>query len=105
MDFTIKQGDTHTVMKCTLYNPSGSLVDLTSASAQLIISDRNVRLLAKTATIQNATSGVIWVSFGDTDLQNISGWVNGEIQVTFPDGKKETYPNNSYLKINVVKNL
>jgi hypothetical protein len=104
MDFTIKNGDTRTAMKLTLYNPSGTRVDLTNASAQLILSD-GINKVTVPALIQD-TNGVVWVNFEATTLSPFNGWIKGELKVTFnDDGKIESYPNDSYIKINVVKGL
>jgi hypothetical protein len=104
VDFTIKQGDTRTKMKATLYNPLGSVVDLTGASAQLILSDQNTKVTVP-ATIQDAAKGIVWVSFTETSLDSIKGWVRGEIRITYSDSNTETFPNNGYLKVHVLERL
>lgn len=107
MDFTIKQGDTKTVLKATLYNSMGTEVDLTGANVKFILSERlsSSRLLEKNAIVVNAKGGIVHVEFTKEDLNNINGIFKGELKVISSDGKIETFPNNNYIKVYVVKSL
>ena len=104
MTFTIKQGDTRKPLKVELSDYNG-LVDLTGCTVRFLMTTHNYELIIdQKAEIRDAINGQAWhvFGFGDTDQP---GMFRGEFEVTFPDFKKETYPESDYILININKDL
>jgi len=109
--FEIKRGDLAPILRARCMDGSdGSAVDLSSAtSIKLKIKDDNNILIVdavmtKEDQTQAATKGYVrysWVT-GDTDS---SGVFRGEVEVTWSDGKPQTYPRDSYFTVIVYDDL
>jgi len=101
--FYLKENDTRPIMYVTLKDPSGSSVDLTGASADIHVTqpDKTISIDAA-ATIANATGGVVYYTFDGTLT---AGNYLFEIEVTYPSGLVETFPNIGYGSIVVAKEL
>jgi hypothetical protein len=103
MTVTLKRGDTKVNLKATLSNESGP-VDLTGCQVRFFMSKRNSNKVNKEALIQTETMGLVWVVFEQEDTDT-SGTFQAEFEVTFPDERKETFPNNGYILINIQSDL
>jgi transcriptional/translational regulatory protein YebC/TACO1 len=103
LTITIKKNDTKDNIKATLSNESGS-VDLTGATVRFLMSKRGVNKVDRQAQIQDAANGIVWMVFeqGDTDEQ---GLFQAEFEVTFPDARIETFPNDGFILINIINDL
>lgn len=102
----IKQHDTGPAFTATLTDGDGNAIDLTGAAAVLLLRRTGTRVLAVTGvmTITDAAAGKVrypW-AVGDTDR---CGEYDLEVQVTFADAVIETYPNNAYHKLTILKDL
>lgn len=106
MTFSIKQNDTAPSLRATLLNGSGNEIDLTGATVRF-----HMRELGKTtttvnqpATVINASGGIVqydWVA-ADTD---VIGSYQAEFQVTYSDGTIETFPNDSYIRVEIIDDI
>ncbi len=104
-DITIKRGDTRNAIKAMLKGANGVSVDLTGCNVQFVMAPLNrPTTISRAAHIENAETGEVWVVWvlGDTDF---SGIYQAEFKVTFPDGRKETFPNTSYISIKIIDDL
>lgn len=103
----MKRNDTKPEFTATLTDGDGNATDLSSATeVRFLMHDRKARSLKVNATaeITDAANGrirYIWAS-GDTDTV---GEYDVEVQVTFSDGTIESYPNNGYHRLRVLKDL
>lgn len=118
MNFGLKQGDAGTPIMAVLYNPDGSAVDLTNATVRFKMAKSNditvysnnkivysgnqiewdVKVNAK-ADIFSAEEGIVQYIFTGDDVQE-SGDFFGEFEVTYPNGRIETFPNGkSHIRI------
>ena len=102
MAFNIKQNDTSPSIRATLKDGSNSAVDLTGASVNFhMVSLEGVTVVDSAAVIVDpSTSGIVqynWVA-GDTQT---AGAYNAEFEVTFSNGKVETFPNDSYISVSI----
>lgn len=105
MRVTLKRGDTRTAIKATLLSPAGTPVDLTGATVKFIMADfKGVRKISRLAEIYDPENGIVWMIFEppETDL---TGTFRAEFEVTFGDGRVETYPNDDYLIIEIKPDL
>jgi len=98
-DFYIKQGDTRPAIKAQLYNDS-SEVDLTGATVRFIMGG----VVDAAATVTSALTGAVQYQWETADTVD-AGSFEGEFEVTFSDGRIETYPNNGYLDILITEQI
>ena len=98
-DFYIKQGDTRPVIQAKLYNDS-SEVDLTGCTVRFLMGD----VVAAAATVTSVLTGAVQYQWATADTAD-AGSFDGEFEVTFTDGRIETYPNNGYLDILITEQI
>lgn len=106
MAFYIKQNDTAPILLVSLKDGNDAAVDLTGATVTF-----KMRPVAQTtvktdaaAIIHNADGGQVryeWVA-ADT---NTVGSYEAEFQVTFVDGKIETFPNSDFIRITITDDI
>ena len=103
MTLYMKRGDTAPFFRgqCT---DNGVPVDLTGAAAKLVIRKPSGALISTNATVEVGTQG--WVrrswSAGDTDE---IGDYKIEVEVTWTDGTKQTFPPDDYERLVVGTDL
>ena len=95
MAYYLVQGDTGPQIKVTVTrDETGDLVDMTGATVYLKLRKKpsNTLLLTLTATDvgTNLTNGIAIFVFSDGDLDIEPGNYEGEIEINFTDGSKET---------------
>lgn len=101
----LKRGDTRTAIRATLLEPSGSPANLTGASVRFLMADlRGQVRIDRAAEVLDATGGVVRFvpEPGDTD---VAGTYRAEFEVTFSDGRKESYPNTGYITVEIIPDL
>jgi hypothetical protein len=103
MTVTLKRNDTKDNIKATLSNESGP-VDLTGATVRFLMSRRNTLKVDRQAIIQDAVNGIVWMVFEQGDTEEV-GAFQAEFEVTFSDGRIETFPNNGYILIHIQNDL
>lgn len=102
---TIKRGDTRTCIKAILQGPDKLPINLTGAHVFFHAAMHGCPpKISRAVDIMNAVSGEVWVVWvpGETD---IDGNYRCEFEVVFSDGKRETYPNNGYIDLQIIKDL
>jgi hypothetical protein len=102
---TLKRGDTRTAIKATLVGDDGNPVDLTETSVRFLVADfRGTSLIARQAGIVSAAEGKVLFAFepGETDT---AGTYRAEFEATYLDGRKQTYPNDGYISIEILPDL
>lgn len=103
MTTTLKRGDTKSALKATLSNEVG-VTNLTGCTVNFVMAKRGSVKINRLAEIRDAGNGIVWFTFetGDTD---ITGVYEAEFKVEFSDGRKETFPSDSYILINIIDDL
>jgi Rib/alpha/Esp surface antigen-like repeat protein len=96
----IKQNDTNPAIECTLQDSDGTAVNLSGATARFLMRARGgatVKVNAA-AAITNAAGGVVQYTpvAADTDTP---GQYEAEIEVTYSDSTRETFPSRGYISI------
>lgn len=98
-DFTVKQNDTSPTISVVLKGANGSPIDLTGATVVFKMGKSSGLLkVNETLVLSSPSSGRVtydWAE-GDTDT---SGTYFGEFEVTYYNGKKETFPNTTPFTI------
>jgi|SRR5690625_1022587 len=95
---TLKRGDDGIGIKATLSNTLGCL-DLTDTSVLFLFDDYEIP-----AQITDAENGEVLVVFEHIHTSK-TGVYRGEFEVTFNDGRIETFPNDSYLNLKIMQDL
>jgi hypothetical protein len=104
-DITLKRGDTRHAIRAILKDSSGSPVDLTDCSVSFRMAPLGrPPTISRQVDAHDAEAGEVWVvwSPGETD---ISGVYRAEFRVTYGDGRRETFPNDGYISIQILSDL
>lgn len=104
-DVIIKRGDTRNCIKAVLKGANGSVVDLTGCAVRFLMAPFNrLPTIDREAHIEDAGNGEVWMVWapGETDA---AGFYQAEFEVTYQDGKRETFPNNGYISLLIQNDL
>lgn len=104
-DVTIKRGDTRNCIKAILKNASGDPVNLAGCGVKFHMAPlRQPAIVSRAVHIQDAAAGEVWVVWvpGETDS---TGIYRAEFEVTYQDGRRETFPNANYISIRILGDL
>lgn len=93
----IKQGDTRYGVHAILKDNSGSPIDLTGASVSFFMSNG---VTGDVITI-NPTAGEVMFPLESTATKDI-GTYKAEFKVKYQDARIETFPNDSYIPIQII---
>lgn len=113
MAFNIKQNDRRPLFVVALKDDFGeateAAVNLTTASTavfnmRLAASPQTLKINRAGCAISDAANGEVTYSWGTADT-NTNGAYQAEVEVTWNDGKVETFPNNTYWTVNVVDDI
>lgn len=105
-----KRGDTAAVIRATLYSDDASTtpLDLTGASVKfimaLIAAEPGTPVVNGACTIIDAVNGRVGYDWMSTDVA-VAGVYMAEFQVTYSDGKIQTFPRVEYLAITITEDL
>jgi hypothetical protein len=102
MAFVIKQGDTSPDFVADLKHPDKSAVTLTGATVKFHMrsSRRGSTPIVGNASIVDPLAGRVKYEWAASDTAS-TGDYEVEFEVTFADGKIETYPNEGYLEVSI----
>ncbi|WP_041274639.1 BppU family phage baseplate upper protein [Desulforamulus reducens] len=100
MTFTIKRNDTRTALKAKLINRSGNPVELAGATVRFVMNNG----ISRDALIIDEPNGEVLFVFRPGDTSH-SGIYKAEFRVTYPDGNRETFPNNGHIPVYIYPNL
>ncbi len=104
-DVTIKRGDTRHAIRAVLKDATGSPVNLTDCTVSFHMAPLGrSAVVSREVDIHDALAGEVWVVFapGETDVSCV---YRAEFQVTYGDGRRETFPNNGYINIQILSDL
>jgi len=106
MTFYIKQNDTSPIMQATLQDADGNAVDLTGSSVRF-----HMRPLGSTtitvdeaASIITPLSGIVRYVWDAADTATIGSY-QAEFEVTYADASVETFPNNGYIRVEIIDDI
>ena len=107
MTFYIKQNDTTPALKATLKDGDGTVINLTDATVKFHMRKVGASTSvvdAAAAVVSPATSGIVQYSWSGSDTTN-TGLYSAEFEITYGDGKIETFPNSSYIRVEIVDDI
>lgn len=105
-----KRGDTAAVVRATLYSDDESTIpiNLTGASVKfimaLVAADPGTPVVNGDCTLIDAANGRIGYDWLEADVA-VTGVYKAEFQVTYADGKIQTFPRQEYLTITITEDL
>jgi len=106
MTFYIKQNDTGPAMLATLQDASGNAINLVGASVRFHM--RSVMggnpVVDAAATVVNAAAGTVRYSWIAADTNTVGSY-QAEFQVTYADASVETFPNDSYIAVEIIDDI
>jgi hypothetical protein len=106
MTFYIKQNDTGPAMLATLQDASGNAINLVGASVRFHM--RSVMggnpVVDAAATVVNAAAGTVRYSWISADTNTVGSY-QAEFQVTYADASVETFPNDSYIAVEIIDDI
>ena len=106
MSFYLKQNDTQPNLDATLLTEDGLPVDLSVASA-VRFHMRNAEgtvVVDEAMIVVDATGGLARYVWDAADTTTV-GTFQAEVEVTFANGKIETFPNSSYLEVVITDDI
>jgi hypothetical protein len=107
-DYWFKQSDTAPAIVAALLDGNGNPVSLVGATVRFHMMDQSgTVIITANATVdpdQINNTGHVSYSWQTTDLAS-TGVYLAEWEVTFLNGKKETFPNNGYDVVRVAKEI
>jgi len=106
MTFYIKRNDTTPSLRADLKNGSGDSVDLLDATVRFLMRPIGATTVTvqQPAVVVSEPGGTVqynWVA-ADTD---VIGSYQAEFEVTYPNGAIETFPNNSYIRVEIISDI
>jgi hypothetical protein len=106
-DFVIKAHDQLPAIAATLVDADLVPVDISDATVLFIMANATSRVVKLTseATVVDGVAGRVEYQWNDTTDTATPGEYVAEWQVTFGDGKKQTFPSNSYNTVSIVADL
>lgn len=105
--FIIKQGDRRPVLRATLVQDSGAPYILTGCTVRFhmaAVPGATAKIDGGLCDLIDAANGIVEYVWGATDTSD-AGQFKGEFEITWPDGKPETVPNEGYALIDVVREV
>lgn len=103
--FKIKQNDTSPAIKATLKNYQNNPINLIGATVRFHMKHENGReAVDSLATVVDDENGIVEYSWqaGDTKYEGIHF---AEFEVTYEDESIETFPNDSFIKVKITREL
>jgi len=105
MIFTIKQNDTLPILEVQLFDADGNPINLDLCGVHFHMKNKySSETIKKQASIKDVENGIVQVIWEDGDTSKV-GIYQYEFEINMPDGSILTVPNNSYLIIQIVKEL
>jgi hypothetical protein len=102
--FSLKRNDTLPRLRAVLSDSSGP-VDLTGCSVKFIYkAEGKGQPVSRTAAVLSDPPGTVEYQWVIEDTA-VSGNFSGEWEVTFPSGRKLTFPNENYIKFTILPDL
>ena len=106
MSFYVKQNDTSPIMLATLQDADGVAVGLVGATVRFhmrAIGSSQTKV-DSAATIVSAVAGSVSYSWSASDTNTIGSY-QAEFEVTYGDGRVETFPNNGYISVEIIDDV
>ena len=106
MTFYVKQNDTSPSMLATLQDADGNAVNLTAAAVRFHMRKigRPDVIVDAAAVVVTPLSGLVrydWIADDTSD----TGSYQAEFEVTYADASIETFPNDGYIRVEIIDDI
>jgi len=106
MTFYIKQNDTSPVLLATLQDADGNAIDVTGGSIRF-----HMRQIGSTAVVVDEEAiivtpleGIVRYNWQAADTDTIGSY-QAEFEVTYADASIETFPNDGYIRVQIIDDV
>lgn len=106
MTFYVKQNDTSPAMLATLQDADGNAVNVTGATVRFhmrAVGSTTV-VVDEAATIVTAADGIVRYDWQAADTDTIGSY-QAEFEVTYADSSVETFPNDGYIRVEIIDDI
>lgn len=106
MAFYIKQNDTQPAFQAILEDGGGDPINLDGATVRFhmrAVGSSAVKVDAS-ASVISAINGIVRYSWSAADTDTIGSY-QAEFEVTYSDASIETFPNNGYVRVEIVDDI
>jgi len=106
MTFFVKQNDTSPAMLATLQDADGNAVNISAASVRFhmrVIRSRDTKV-DQAADIVDGQLGQTRYDWSAEDTDTIGSY-QAEFEVTYADGSIETFPNDGYIRVDIIDDI
>lgn len=106
LNFYIKQNDTSPSLRATLTGSDGSAINLNNATVGFKMGpiSGGALTVSAAADIFDPSEGVIEYLWTEEDTSE-AGDYRAEIEVTYSDGKVETFPNSEFIRVEITPDI
>jgi len=107
MAFYIKQNDTAPAIRATPKDTDANAIDLTDASVRFHmrrVGSTTITTDGAAIIVGNAANGIVQYDWESADTAKVNTY-QAEFEVTYSDGSIETFPNSSYITVEVTDDL
>lgn len=100
MTIHLKEGDTRPPITAFLRDENGNAVNLSGGSVAFSMGEGASRVSGAACTVLDPAAGAVQYSWDVADTF-VPGRFDGEFQVTYSNGKKETFPRRGYFGLQI----
>ena len=101
MTFVIKKKNTSPILQATLKDALGSAINLNSATVRFRMRElgsTTLKVNQQAEIIDPAVNGVVRYAWQSSDVDS-AGIFKAEFEVTYNDGRVETFPNEDFVTV------
>jgi len=100
---SIKQNDLRPIIQFTL-SENGVAKNLTGATSATLKMRTGVTTVTRLGVISSPASGIVQITFTGSDTA-VNGVYQAEIEVIWPTGQPQTFPNDGYFELIIVDDV
>ncbi len=105
MTFSIKKGDTSPALRATLRYDDCTTINLTGASARFHMRQTgSASVLIDAAAVVVSVAGIVEYRWTAPNTATVGAY-EGEFEITYSDGKIETFPSDGFIAIEIVDSI
>ena len=104
-EFFIKRNDLSPTIRVSLKDALGAYVNLNEASVSFKMRPiRGGSIISNSAEIFETSTATVQYIWQGSDT-SVSGSYNAEFEVTYADGKIESFPNSGFIRIEILEDI
>lgn len=107
MTFYVKQNDTAPSLRATLKDGNNQAIDLSAATISFYmrkIGASTTKVNSSAVVVGSASDGIVQYNWATSDTDT-EGSYQAEFEVTYSDGSVESFPNDGYIRIEIIDDI